>query len=324
MNENVLTKYRPTSLDDMVLSGKNRLELKNILANPHKFNVYLLLGNTGIGKTTFARIFANSLSSDTEIIELNCLENRGIDDAHGIAEAVGSRTVLDAPRVIILDEAHGLTNAAQNRLLKPLEEIPSNNFVFLCSTNPRGLIEPLVSRCRKINFEISVTRLKDPSSDEFLSLFDYACMITDSYKNGSELQTSFINSVILNYIKAVNKVSLRQFTTYLINCIDNQLVGEYVEISTDKKSAIDLARILSSTNPDVKSCVSIFKEITETPESIRITLLNYFAAILLSNLTNHMAQKNVQILLEAESNETQTDAKAKLILAISKILMSQQ
>src|SRR5579872_3219923 len=142
-------KYRPQTFAEVVGQEAVVATLKNALRLDQAANAYLFCGSRGVGKTTFARLFAkalnckeltkdlepcNSCSSCKEIsagrsldvLEIDGASNRGIDDIRQINETVGYATTGSKYKIYIIDEVHMLTKEAFNALLKTLEEPPSN------------------------------------------------------------------------------------------------------------------------------------------------------------------------------------------------------
>ena len=141
---------------------------------------YIFSGHRGIGKTTVARILAMGLNcrnaigstlrptaepceqceSCTEIrggnavdvIEIDAATNRGIDEIRELRDAARYRPARDRYKIYILDEAHQITDAAFNALLKTLEEPPEHIVFMMATTQPEDIPQTVRSRCQHFSF----------------------------------------------------------------------------------------------------------------------------------------------------------------------------
>lgn len=169
-------KSRPRNFDEVVGQETASRTLKNALAAGKIHSAYLFTGPRGIGKTTLARILAKSLncakelgpnpclecapcleiarSSCLDVLEMDAASNTGIDNVReAIIETVGLVPHRDRYKIFIIDEAHMLSNAAFNALLKTLEE-PPPRVVFILATTEIGKIPRTVaSRCQRFRFK---------------------------------------------------------------------------------------------------------------------------------------------------------------------------
>src|SRR5438067_4417975 len=136
-------KYRPQSFDEVVGQEAVVRTLKNAIASNQVRQAYLFAGPRGTGKTSLARILAKSLNcangpsvtpdgtchaclaiaagTSLDVIEMDAASQRGIDDIREIRDRVVLQPVEGRYKVYILDEAHQLTDAAWNALLKLIE-----------------------------------------------------------------------------------------------------------------------------------------------------------------------------------------------------------
>lgn len=168
-------KYRPRRFSE--ISGHKQIinSIKKAVTSPSPSQSYLLIGDSGTGKTTTARIMALSLNCDSpskdgepclecdscqtitsgrcsDIIEVNAADNRGIGDIRALCQTMPLMPMQLRRKVLILDEAHQLTGDAQSSLLKELEEAPKHVFVVLCSTHPQKILPTVKNRCQKFKF----------------------------------------------------------------------------------------------------------------------------------------------------------------------------
>jgi DNA polymerase-3 subunit gamma/tau len=173
-------KYRPQRFADVVGQDHVTVTLMNALTQNRIAHGYIFSGHRGIGKTTIARILAMALNcrnpigselrptaepcevcdSCTEIkagnavdvIEIDAATNRGIDEIRELRDAARYRPARDKYKIYILDEAHQITDAAFNALLKTLEEPPDHIVFMMATTQPEDLPQTIRSRCQHFSF----------------------------------------------------------------------------------------------------------------------------------------------------------------------------
>ena len=169
-------KYRPQGFSEIV--GQNHVTetLAREVVAGKVAHAYLFAGPRGTGKTTTARILAKALNcpdrrpdgepcnvcvscigitegSSMDVIELDAASHNKVEDVRDIRANVGTvASVGGARRVYILDEAHMLSRAAANALLKTLEEPPEHAHFVLATTEPYKLPDTIRSRTQRFDF----------------------------------------------------------------------------------------------------------------------------------------------------------------------------
>jgi DNA polymerase-3 subunit gamma/tau len=173
-------KYRPQLFSDVIGQDHVTRTLLNALAQNRIAHGYIFSGHRGIGKTTIARILASALNcrnvigsperptpepcnacdscieirqgNAVDVIEIDAATNRGIEDVRELRDAARYKPSRDKYKIIILDEAHQITDAAFNALLKTLEEPPDHIVFMFATTQPEDIPQTIRSRCQHFSF----------------------------------------------------------------------------------------------------------------------------------------------------------------------------
>jgi DNA polymerase III subunit gamma/tau len=207
-------KYRPQKFSEVIGQEHVTRTLKNALEQGRTAHGYIFSGHRGIGKTTVARILAMALncrSSDkpvaepcgvcescteiragnsVDVIEIDAATNRGIDEIRELREGTRYRPARDRFKIYILDEAHQITDAAFNALLKTLEEPPGHVVFMLATTQPEDIPQTIRSRCqhfsfRAVGFEEILNQLKDLAGRENIEVDEDALALLAEAGDGS-------------------------------------------------------------------------------------------------------------------------------------------
>lgn len=141
-------KYRPTTFNEVVGNRQTISELKALTAKDDPPHAYLLTGPTGCGKTTLANIIAHTLGcQNLDYIQYDAAFLGGVQNIRKLRYNSRYMAWSGKRRCFLLDEAHQLTPAAQNILLKLLEEPPEHCYFVLCTTDTTKLLDTIVGRC---------------------------------------------------------------------------------------------------------------------------------------------------------------------------------
>jgi DNA polymerase III subunit gamma/tau len=209
-------KYRPQKFSDVIGQDHVTRTLKNALEQQRIAHGYIFSGHRGIGKTTIARILAMALnckSSDRpvmepcgvcescreiregsvgamDVIEIDAATNRGIEDVRSIIATATAEPARDRYRIFILDEAHQVTDAAFNALLKTLEEPPPWVVFMMATTQPEDIPQTIRSRSQHfsfhaVKFDEIIGQLRSISNAEHLTVDDDALAMLAEAGDGS-------------------------------------------------------------------------------------------------------------------------------------------
>jgi DNA polymerase III subunit gamma/tau len=207
-------KYRPQKFSDVIGQEHVTRTLQNAIEQGRTAHGYIFSGHRGIGKTTVARILAAALNcrskdhpvpepcgvcescteiragNSVDVIEIDAATNRGIDEIRELREAARYRPARDRFKIYILDEAHQITDAAFNALLKTLEEPPDHIVFMLATTQPEDIPQTIRSRCqhfsfRAVKFDDIVGQLRDLLTREKIEADDDALALLAEAGDGS-------------------------------------------------------------------------------------------------------------------------------------------
>ena len=273
---------RPKTLDDII--GQDVLvdSLKNQFSSKRIPHFFIIEGPVGIGKTTIARIIALCLQTTEknftnldwkrakqyEIMEINAANKNGVDDIRNLAENVKYKPVPPSiSRVVILDEAHQLTNAAQNALITETEDTYEHLYFIFC-TSALSKIIPALKRRASI---LSPKALDLPAIFELLKKAKNSC---NFHGDVSEL-ASLIYDTHITSPGIILQIAERFFSG--LTASESVLYTD-----TTKLECIELCRAVSTG--DWKKCSSLLKTVSKSDVfSLKIAILGYLKTILLNS-----------------------------------------
>jgi len=282
----ICEKLRPQTLDEIVGHKSVVTALRRILSDktllPHSF---LFSGPSGVGKTTFARILAREVGCKPySITEQDAVTQSSVDAMRELIANLRYPAMGGNPyRALILDEAHALTTATYQALLKDIEEPPAHLFYIFCTTNVNALPNVLMTRVHHFPLK--------PISIEDTLQYLYKVKISENFK---------ISDAALITIAQKSRGSIRQALSFLSPLRDsteidtNDILGPEVELPSE--NFVALYRLICDKTQNWES--EIFELLrtmsSENPENVRKGLIWYSSKTLFyGNPTNHELHKKI-------------------------------
>ena len=175
-------KYRPATFADVVGQGHVTEPLSTALAAGRINHAYLFSGPRGCGKTSSARILARSLNcangptptpcgscdscvalapngpGSVDVVELDAASHGGVDDTRELRDRAFYAPAQSRYRIFIVDEAHMVTTAGFNALLKIVEEPPEHLIFVFATTEPEKVLPTIRSRTHHYPFRLLAPR----------------------------------------------------------------------------------------------------------------------------------------------------------------------
>jgi DNA polymerase-3 subunit gamma/tau len=255
-------KYRPQKFSEVIGQEHVTRTLQNAIEQARTAHGYIFSGHRGIGKTTVARILAAALNcrskdhpvpepcgvcescteiragNSVDVIEIDAATNRGIDEIRELREAARYRPARDRFKIYILDEAHQITDAAFNALLKTLEEPPDHIVFMLATTQPEDIPQTIRSRCqhfsfRAVKFDDIVGQLRDLVTREKIEADDDALALLAEAGDGSMRDAlSILDQAIASSTEKLTADSVRN----LVGAAPAHILEQVMQAVSDSKS----------------------------------------------------------------------------------------
>ena len=308
MTNALITKYRPSKFSEVVGQAAVVRSLEASLKKGSS-QMYLLSGQPGTGKTTLARLIANAVGClERDRLEIDGVSKTGVEDMRAVVDSLLYRPIGDGKiKVVIVDEAQGLSKASITSLLKVTEEPPPHVMWILCTTEPTRIPEALRTRATHYS-------LKPVGFDDLVRLLD---KVVAAEKIDPD-------ETVVDLCAAEAGGSPRQALANLAVCAAARDITEAKELlrsALESEEAIALARALvnGASWSDVQKILLGLKEVG--PESIRHVVRAYVSSMILNAKKEAVAGRGLTILDAFSIPCNPADGLSPIILATGKVIL---
>ena len=308
-------RWRPRNFHQLIGQTHISQTLMNALKNNRLAHALLFSGPRGTGKTSSARIVAQSLrcvetkefgpcgkcaeceqitlGSSVDVIEIDGASNNGVDSVRELRQSVGYMPSSGSFKVYIIDEVHMLSGAAFNALLKTLEEPPSHVIFIMATTEPHKLPQTVLSRCQRFDFHRIPTELVKESlakicKQESISADEEVLWLIARKSEGSMRDAqSLLDQAVCS---CEDKLTLSQVIPVL-GLVDRELLFFTLE-----------SLVFQNTNNMIQITEKIFKSGYDPLLFIQ-DLLEEIRNLLIIKIGGKISEKNKSNLLEKSQEE---------------------
>jgi len=263
----IARKYRPQTFSEIVGQQHVTRTLANAINSNRVAHAYIFSGVRGVGKTTSARILAKALNcvkgptaepdgtcdscreisagTSLDVLEIDAASNRGIDQIRELREMVRYAPASSRYKVVILDEAHQLTDEASNALLKTLEEPPERVVFILATTRAEDLVETIKSRAqlfqfRALSFKEIAEEIERIAREEKLTIEPGAVAVLARAAEGSLRDgLSLLEQAIAYSGEAITDAQVRE----LLGVVAESVLDALVEAISEQSAEMALSLV---------------------------------------------------------------------------------
>lgn len=290
---NLARKWRSQTFDQIIGQDLVIRILKNSLYKSYYFPVYLFMGQRGCGKTSTARVFAASVNCEKkalfqkdprsasipcltcysctatkngqhpDFIEIDAASHTGVDNVRQIIDSASFMPVLGEKKIYLIDEAHMLSKAAFNALLKILEEPPLSVIFILATTDAQKILDTVRSRCFQLFFKPVETVVL---ADHLIAMCDrenigydragIACVVQQSQGSVRDAQN------MIEQIRFTGSAVTKESVLAVLGSLDDEHIAQLL-LAALYKTPTDLFALIQALDMGVYNPVYIWKRLHE-------------------------------------------------------------
>lgn len=292
----------------------------------------LFSGDKGMGKTTAARAIASylitkddksvcDLSDNPAYQEIDAARFSKVDDMRELVNSITQPALYGDTRIVIIDEAHNLSDKAMDALLKTTEEPEGHLYIILCTTEHGKISNTLLDRCQVISF-------RSMDMEDMLSMVERYIMprMMSSIKaNGIKVESIPSKKQIQDITQEIHGIGTMSIRGVIKKLYEYIITGTFtitedVEVESIKNLYTALLSPFAGSRKIIQKAINA----TNDYDSLRSAICNYTGAVAISTLISSdrvNIQKHVNIINALKEDLCKSCQKADIFSRIYRILM---
>lgn len=300
-------KYRPKDLGSVIGQEYACQSLEKVLAAKANHS-FIFTGPSGVGKTTCARILAHMVGCHPKnILEIDAATHTGIEAMREVTVNLFYAPLRGGVKVIIVDEAHALSKAAWQSLLKIVEEPPAHVYWCFCTTEAHKIPQTIKTRC-------VVYDLEPIKADAIAKVLVDVC----------HAEAIEYSDDIIELLSRKAQGSMRQGLTFLSQvrgCRTRKEAARVLRESEREQDVINLCRMMAKGQLTWAKAMEVVKGLEgQNPESLRWTIVNYFTTALISSQSDRTVVNGLGILEAFSEPYPTTTSMYPLLLSLGQVI----
>ena len=293
-------KYRPRILDDYICEQQLREVLSNFIKKqdvPH----LLFYGSAGVGKSSLAQILTNNIRCD--VLYVNASDQNGIDFIREKIKPFAATSGFSDKKIVILDEADGLTQIGQSALRNMMETYSASTRFILTCNYVEKIINPLISRCQTFKIE--------PPAKKDVAL--YVKNILD--KESIKYELKDLKKSIDDFYPDIRKI---------VNFIQQNSSDGILKLIQNQSAGYDLKNKLIDSLKKIKTNSGVFNEIRQLVNDAGTRMFEELYSELYDKVDEYATNNQVDVIISISEHIYQSsmvvDKEITFMACIAKII----